>query len=467
MIQPRSLFVQVSLTMIGALALVVAIGLVALHLLDARGERQSGYRLPLPARVAAITEVVERTDPADLPVLLNALSSSSLTISVSEEPVAISEAETVHMPVVRWLFDDYLRALGGRSIALVSHREAITPRADVRREANAVLTNWPVALVVTLADGRALTIEPHGDLLSYLLGLRLSIAALLALAGITVLALWVLRRQVRPLVRLAQAVEQFGDRPDAEPLEATGATEVRQLVGALNRMRQRIGTLLVARTHLIAAISHDLGTYLTRLRLRAEFIVDDQQQQRAVRDLDEMHALLQDTLTLARLDTRKPQDAVWLDIRAIAERVVDGETELGRAVRLAHGHSVMLRGYEPPLRRLLANLIENALKYGNEAFVNINIVAAVDAADFPAGHNSAEVVEILVEDRGPGIAEADRAVVLEPFTRGDMARNLDRPGSGLGLSIVAEVARLHRGAVTFEDRDGGGLCVRVRLRGVA
>jgi two-component system, OmpR family, osmolarity sensor histidine kinase EnvZ len=439
---------QVSLVLIGALVLVTVVALVAFRLQNLQ-DRRNGYRLPLPARVAAIVGSIEQTPREQLPTLLAALNSSTLLVSVDEQSPIAPDQPRVRMPLIAWVIDDYLKALGGRSFVIIAERGAALKLANLRRENDSIFANRPLTLIITLADGRYASIEPRGDLLSYLLGLRLVLGVFFALFTIGGSALWLIRRQIRPLVELAGAVEQLGDRLDAAPLREAGAVEVRHLVAALNRMQARIRTLVAARTHLMAAISHDLGTYLTRLRLRAEFIDDPNQRERAARDIEDMHALLQDTLTLARLDHADRNGAEPLDLRALAQRQVDLRAEQGAPARLRAGVAVMICGHRAPLTRLLSNLIDNALKYGAEVDVQIN-----------AG---AERVEILVEDRGPGIPNEFRTLVLEPFARLDAARNLDQPGSGLGLAIVAEIVRLHRGDIRFEDREGGGLRVRVSL----
>lgn len=444
----RSLTLQVSLILIGALLLVVLAAFLAFRLQE--GQRpDAGFRLPLPARVAAIVQIIEQTPEQELPTLLHALNSATLTVEVDHESPVTPTTQTMRMPLVAWLIDDYLKALGGREFTLTARRGAALRLARLRRENESIFANSPIRLVVRLVDGRYASIEPRGDLLSYLLGLRIALAMLVALLIVGGVALWLVRRQIRPIVELADAVETFGDRLEAPPLQERGAVEVRHLVTALNRLQARIRTLVTARTHLMAAISHDLGTYLTRLRLRSEFIDDPDQRARAARDIEEMHALLQDTLTLAKLDHASRSDAETLDLRALVKRQVDARVEQGAPVQLAGGIAIRLPGHAAPLSRLVANLIDNALKYGREADVTVR--------------RAGDEVELMVEDRGPGIPPEQRSLVLEPFARLDSARNLDQPGSGLGLAIVAEVVRLHSGTIAFEDRDGGGLCVRVRL----
>jgi signal transduction histidine kinase len=200
---------------------------------------------------------------------------------------------------------------------------------------------------------------------------------------------------------------------------------------------------------MLASISHDLGTYLTRLRLRSEFISDAAQREAAIRDIEDMDALISNTMVLAEIEQNR-EPVQMRDIVDLVRRQVASHASSGSPVRF----HTSIDNLEMPLRpiainRALGNLISNALRYGNEADVTIS----------RAGGN----VLLLVEDRGPGIPAADREIVLEAFHRRDAARNLDRRGFGLGLAIVNDILRQHGGSLAFADRPGGGLRVTVTL----
>jgi two-component system osmolarity sensor histidine kinase EnvZ len=218
-------------------------------------------------------------------------------------------------------------------------------------------------------------------------------------------------------------------------------------------MQERIRDLLASRSRMLAAIGHDFGTYLTRLRLRSEFIADPEHRAAAIRDVENMDALITGTLTLAQADqegeTPEPADLV-----ALTRRHAEGFASAGERVRFRATVAHLPATLQPiAFGRALTNLISNALRYGNEADVTVQR----DDAD----------ALVIVEDRGPGIPAAEREAVLEPFHRRDAARNLDKAGFGLGLAIVADILRRNAATLAFEDREGGGLRVVVRVKAAA
>ena len=429
----RGLTLRVSLILAGALILVAAAWVGAFRYQQSL-EGGSRARLPLPEQAAAIVEVVEAASPQQLPLLLSALNSPSLEVSVSAQ-MPPADPGTIALPGVSWATHEYLSRLGDRPV-----RASIGPGAGER----------PVDLTVGLRDGRYVTLQARGGILRYLLGMRLATTSMLALCVIGGLSLWLLRRQLRPLEQMVTAVERFGESLDAPAIQAEGALEVRRLVAAFNRMQTRIRSLVEGRTRMLAAISHDLGTYLTRLRLRVEYIGDTDQRTRAVADIEAMQSLMDDTLALGKLEQDGTADED-IDLGELVRRYAAARPD--RPLQLAVHGLARVRGRRAALERVLDNLAGNALKHAGGAELTVETLPGPGPA----------LVELRVEDRGPGIPAAARELVLEPFYRGDAARNLDTAGFGLGLSIVADIVRRHRGSLTLEDRPGGGLCARVRL----
>lgn len=443
----RGLTLRIMLIVSGALALIVLVSIMALNWQRQANPGSRGVDAPLPEQTAAIVELIEATPADRLPLVLRALNSSVLHVEVVDKPP--ESEKTVSLPGVALAVKAYLGALGGRPVRAMIEADDDAATPALRWEAGRLTASRPIRLVIGLRDGRTAVIEARGVLQARLTGLRLSLLALAATIAIAVVSLWVLRRQLRPLERLAGALERFGTRLETSSLPVEGTREVRQLIAAFNGLQARIHDLVAGRTQMMASIGHDLRTYLTRLRLRAEFISDPEQRRRAERDIDDMHALMADTLTLAKLD-HDTEPAETADLVALARRNVEGFAASGSPVRF-HGPDTPV---EAPLRpsilgRALSNLISNALKYGGEADVTVSRVQ--------------DMAEIRVEDRGPGIPAEEREAVLEPFYRRDAARNLDGGGFGLGLAIVADVVRHHHGLIALEDRPGGGLLVRIRL----
>jgi signal transduction histidine kinase len=269
-----------------------------------------------------------------------------------------------------------------------------------------------------------------------------------ALGGLLLLAILTaaVRRATKPLVRLSAGVRRFGSELDAPDVPVEGAREMRELASAYNDMKRRIADLVGERTRILAAVAHDMRTYITRLRLRADFIDDPEQRRKAASDLQEMSAMLDDTLLFARQDASNGPEPMHLDIDAEIEAVVAVRREMEETVWFdagAKGAAVRLSPLA--LRRILANLIDNGLRHGT----------AVSLSTTREG----ETVEIRVSDNGPGVPSAALARLGEPFGRLDPSRDRTTGGVGLGLAIVRALAERSGGTVRFANQDGGGLLV--------
>jgi signal transduction histidine kinase len=266
---------------------------------------------------------------------------------------------------------------------------------------------------------------------------------------VTLLGLWAARALTAPLSSFAKAAESFSLDGDAAALSERGPEEIRALARALNRMRERITALINDRTKMLAAISHDLRTPITRMRLRCEFVEDDIQRSRMLADLDQMHSMLSSVLSFLR-NGRKLEPMTLVDIASILELVADQFVDMGYTVSYVGPSHAMATVRPDDLLRSVTNLVENAVKFGTAATIRLSVLA--------------DDMTIDVEDDGPGISDADKAQVLEPFVRGDQARNMDEAtGFGLGLSIANAIVTAHGGALSLHDRDPNGLIVRVRL----
>ena len=271
---------------------------------------------------------------------------------------------------------------------------------------------------------------------------------------LTLLSVWATRALTAPLGRLAAAAEAFGTRTDPVPLPRRGPEEVLAVARALDRMRARVHRLIDDRTQMLAAISHDLRTPITRLRLRAEFIEDDHARLMTLRDLDQMNGLVEAALSFVRdglPGAGASGDAMPLiDLASVVQTVCDAFGDVGADVALTEVRHVLVRGRGDDLERALTNLVDNAVKYGGRARLSM--------APSPSG------IAIEVADDGPGIPDAERHAMLQPFVRGDRARNLNEAsGFGLGLSIVLAIVEAHGGRLTLANRAGGGLGARIDL----
>ncbi len=266
--------------------------------------------------------------------------------------------------------------------------------------------------------------------------------------GLAGLAILISRRVTAPLGRFSAAAARLGTDVDAPPMAESGPSEIREAAEAFNQMQRRIRRFVDDRTRMLAAISHDLRTMLTRFRLRAEYIDDDEQRAKAFADLAEMQAMLDATLSFARDDaSAEPRTSV--DLSSLLQTLCDDLADAGQTVAYDGPHRLTLGCRPAALGRALANLIDNAVKYGGEAEVGMS--------------DGADEVEIRIADRGPGIAEADREKVFAPFFRIEQSRSRETGGTGLGLALARNIVRGHGGDITLADRDGGGLVARVAL----
>jgi signal transduction histidine kinase len=270
-----------------------------------------------------------------------------------------------------------------------------------------------------------------------------------AIVSATLLSLWAARVLTAPLSAFAKAAENFSVNGAAAPLPERGPEEIRFVARALNRMRERITTLIDDRTKMLAAISHDLRTPITRMRLRAEFIEDEAHRDRMMGDLDQMRSMLESVLSFLRND-RKLEAMTLTDIASTLQLVADQFTDMGHKVTYAGPEHAMATVRPDDLTRSVTNLVDNSVRYGANAVIRLG--------------TTAELATIEVEDDGPGISDARKEVMIEPFVRGDDARNMDETaGFGLGLSIARTIALAHGGKLSLHDRQPHGLIVRIEL----
>ena len=272
---------------------------------------------------------------------------------------------------------------------------------------------------------------------------------LFAVISVTLLGLWAARALTAPLSSFAKAAESFSLNGSAAPLPERGPEEIRSVAKALNRMRERITGLIDDRTKMLAAISHDLRTPITRMRLRSEFIEDETHRSRMQGDLDQMRTMLESVLSFLRND-RRLEAMTLVDIASTLQLVTDQFGDMGCKVAYDGPAHAMATVRPDDLLRSVTNLVENAVRFGAEATIRLR--------------TSPDLVTIDVEDDGPGISDAQKQNVLEPFVRGDDARNMDdASGFGLGLSIANAIVLAHGGALSLHDRKPHGLVVRIQL----
>jgi signal transduction histidine kinase len=272
---------------------------------------------------------------------------------------------------------------------------------------------------------------------------------LFVLVSLSLLGLWAARALSAPLSALAKAAETFSLDNATAPLPERGPEEIRSVARALNAMRGRIMTLVDDRTKMLAAISHDLRTPITRMRLRTEFIEDETSRNQMLSDLDQMRAMLDSVLSFLRNDGQL-EPLTPTDIATSLQSIADQFSDIGHQVSYRGPAHATVNARPGDLHRAVTNLVDNAVRFAGEVTLNL--------ADAP------EAVTIDVEDDGPGLSATQKITMLQPFVRGDDARTMDQAsGFGLGLSIAQAVARAHGGEFSLHDRAPHGLIARIRL----
>jgi signal transduction histidine kinase len=277
----------------------------------------------------------------------------------------------------------------------------------------------------------------------------LVISTLVMAGAIIVFAWWASSWITAPLADFAVAAERLGTDVNAPPLLEDGPTEVRKAARAFNQMQRRIRSFVDDRLRMLAAIAHDLRSPITRVRLRIEQVIMEPETQRKIlADLDEMAAMVESSLAFAR-DEAADEPTQLVDLSALLSTICDGAIDAGENAEFQFEERCVLSGRPLALKRLFANLVENAIRYGGSA----NVAIAVDA----------HTVQVTVDDTGPGVPESEMENVFKPFYRIDRSRNKRTGGVGLGLATARSIARAHGGDVFLANRSNGGLRVIVRL----
>jgi signal transduction histidine kinase len=436
-LRPRTIAGQIALLVVAGIAVAHVVATAAFLLLH---ESQNPDTLPgvAASRLGTLVRLLDTVEPAVRPALL--ASGRSLPLIQVEDwdgQVPSGAKPVAELPVIR-----RLRNGAGRPITITDLSDAEPGRAGHDGRLHVGIATPSGALLRATLPNDPLRAPKQGALIFTVVFLALTLA---------LLSVWATRALTAPLKRLAGAAEAFGTRDDHVALPEAGPREVVAVSRALDRMRARVRRLIDDRTQMLAAISHDLRTPITRLRLRAEFIDDEHARAATLRDLDQMNGLVEAALSFVRDgQMRDAGSHTLVDLASVVQTVCDDFSDIGAPVSIGRSRHVLVRGRTEELQRAVTNLVDNAVKYGGRAEVHMEA--------------SERGVRVSVEDAGPGIPEADRDTMLQPFVRGDRARNLNEAsGFGLGLSIVLAIVESHNGRLTLANRPGGGLRASIEL----
>jgi signal transduction histidine kinase len=457
---PRSLFWRLMLVMVIGLILAQIIGSMIL-LKDRQDLVQYNLGKHLVDRVTSVVRLINESAPEDRERIIQAFDSPEFRVFLSDTPRPLDE----NAVSPAWLTSRLRSSLPTSEKVIVSIIPMIEDRDHLRSE------RYQRKMERNLRDGRSRKMwrlkhagflaqvelqsgewlifhrpvppdiqSRHKKLLAYLAILVISIVLISFIA---------VRYVTRPLGVLANAADDLGRDIQSPPLEEKGSAEVRRAARAFNTMQSRLRRYIEDRGEILAAVSHDLKTPITRMRLRTEMLENDKVQQKFGQDLDDMEQMVNATLDFMR-GTESSEKPVPVDIMALLEALRDDMSDLGAKVELEIANIRPYLGRPLLLKRCLTNLIENAVRYGEEARISVE--------------QSKEQLQIIVADSGPGIPEAERERIFKPFVRGEASRSKDTGGNGLGLSIARNIARAHGGELTLRNgKDGVGLEAVVSL----
>jgi signal transduction histidine kinase len=342
--------------------------------------------------------------------------------------------------------DDPSHATTGASVVIA----ALPALADIVRDEleEEVMVVGRLQVSLQLQDGGWIAVTEPGRKLATALRIRNLLIALAGFGLVAGVSLLATRMIMRPMQRLAVAADRLGRERELTPVQKAGVPELDVIADSFNQMQRRLKRFVDERTHMLAAISHDLRTPLTRLRLFAEFVGDQQQRALVLNDIEEMEQMLRASLAFASDEARRePHSRV--DVAALLISLCDTVSDAGGQVSYRGPDHAELPCQPSAIRRALSNLIDNACKYGEEARVSLS--------------EHADTIEIIIADRGPGIPADQVELAFTPFRRLEGSRNRESGGVGLGLSIARDVVHGHGGSIALESNQPAGLLVRVRL----
>jgi len=305
---------------------------------------------------------------------------------------------------------------------------------------------------IALRDSTWVTFDSYVSPQATAVPLRLGLTLSILLGSVIALSLIAVRWVTGPLSKLAIAAEELGEDINRPPLPETGPSEAERAARAFNTMQRRLSRFIADRTRIFTAMSHDLKTPITRLRLRAELLEDEALRGKIVKDLEEMESMVTQTLDFMR-DANTQEALQRVDAMALLESLQTDYQDTGSSVEIEGSVALPCRGRPLALRRCLTNLVDNAIRYGGRATIKVE-----DAADR---------LTIRVLDDGPGIPAQELDQAFEPFFRGEASRSRDTGGTGLGLGIARNIARAHGGDLVLRNRAEGGLEAMLTLPRIA
>ena len=465
---PRSLFSRLVLVLLGGL-LTAQLLSFAIHMYDRSELLMQASGMQSAQRIADIVNLLDTLTPPERQKIVKVLAAPPLAVSLDRPPLAPADADS-ESGARAVLFASLLRRLLGEDRNVVVGMAVGGPYPGGPYQGGGAMRGpggtgeWTPPMMrhgggpgaggltfvaqVALRDGTRVTFDARQPQATENWPLRVLLSIVLLLAAVIGVSLIAVRWATRPLKTLADAADELGKNINRPPLAETGPTEVARAARAFNTMQSRLAAYLRERTQVLAAMSHDLKTPITRLRLRAELLDDAQLRAKFGNDLQEMEGMVASALDFLRgMDNGEPVQPV--DVNALLESLQADLRETGGVVTIGGQAAGPYAGRPQALKRCLANLLENAIKYGNSAQVVVE--------------DHADRLQISILDQGPGLPADQLGKVFEPFYRVEGSRNRDTGGTGLGLAIAKNVAELHGGNIELRNRAEGGLAAVLTL----
>ena len=451
---PSTLFGRLVLVLLGGLLLAQFLG-AAILLRDRATVLYEASGFAAAKRIASIVHVFDTLTPDQRRLMVPALSTTDLHVILGKATKTKQSVEynqhAQHLGSIlqqslgndRALQVDMLTSTASTAEPGFQPPPAHNPMGEMHK--GFMMSMAPHGLFfrvqAQLPDGHWVTFIERLSEESFTWSYKLLLTLAVLLFSVIVLSLLAVRWLTRPLGVLAVAADELGRDIRQAPLPENGPTEVRRAAAAFNTMQARLQTYLREREQMLAAVSHDLRTPITRLRLRAELIEDESMREKFTRDLSEMETMTAEALDFLR-GVQVDEPIQRLDVLALLESLQEDMEETGHTIQVS-GEATPYPARPLSLKRCLANLIGNAAKYGKDVSVHLE--------------DKQNELRIIISDNGPGIAESEIERVFEPFYRVENSRSRETGGTGLGLSVARDIARAHGGDLTLRNRPQGGL----------
>ena len=459
---PRSLFSRLVLVLLAGL-LTAQLLSFAVHMHERSELLQEASGMQSAQRIADIVRLLDSLAPAERKRIADILSTPPMTVKLDQGLLAASGLDTdrqARAAVFGAFLQRYLgnawpvemavtdssplgpEALHGPAGPPMSNRSGghgMPPHSGMHYFSQPALS---FVAQVRLSDGMLVTFDSRQPAGTEDWPYRMLLSLAVLLIGVIAVSLIAVRWATRPLNALADAAEELGKNINRPPLKESGPLEVARAAHAFNTMQALLVRYIQDRTRMLAAMSHDLKTPITRLRLRAELLDDAALREQFTGDLGEMETMVKTTLDFMRgIDAEEP--ARQVDMKALLESLQANLLEAGAAVTIEGQPKKPYRGKPQALKRCLMNLLDNAVKYGKSATIVID--------------DNDERLDIRIRDQGPGIPESELERVFDPYYRLEGSRNRGTGGTGLGLTIARGVAEAHGGKLQLANRVEGGL----------